>query len=88
MAWPPGKHLEALIKQAQQVLTHIQIIRYDVSLNRALIDLEGQWGRYRIIVSEIHRADGNIRYAYYVLNESDQLLHGFDNSPDTLVVKL
>ncbi len=64
MAWPPGKHLETLIKQAQQLLTQVQIIRYDVSLNRALLDLEGQWVRYRIIVSEIHRADGSFRYAY------------------------
>jgi hypothetical protein len=88
MAWPSGKHIEALIDKARQILADVRIIRYDVSLQRALIDLEGQWGDYRVVVSEIHRANGSVRYAYYVLDGENQLVHGFDNSPDTLAVRL
>ena len=88
MAWPPGKHIETLIAQAQQVLADMRIVRHDVSLSRALIDLEGKRDNYRIIVSEIHRANGTVRYAYYVLDSQNRLLRGFDNSPDTQVVKL
>ena len=88
MAWPPGKHIETIIAQAQQALADVRIVRHDLGLRRALIDLEGSWNNYRIIVSEIHRADETVRYAYYVLDVNNQLLHGFDNSPDTQVVKL
>jgi hypothetical protein len=41
MAWPPGEHTEVLIAQANQLLTDVSVVRYDVSLNRALIELEG-----------------------------------------------
>jgi hypothetical protein len=88
MAWPPGDHIETLIAQAQQLLADVRIIRHDVGLHRALIDLEGQGSRYRIIVSEVHRADGSVRYAYYVLDSDNRLVYGFDNSPDTLAIKL
>lgn len=88
MAWPSRKHIEDLIRTARAVLTGVRIVRHDVGLRRALIDLEGQWDKYRVIVSEIHRADGTVRYAYYVLDSENRLLHGFDNSPDTLAIKL
>lgn len=88
MAWPPGKHIEALIAAASQKLTDVRIMRREVGLSRALIDLEGQWGRYRVIVSEIHRADGSLRYAYYVLDEENRLIYGCDNSPDNAVTRL
>ena len=87
MAWPPGKHIETLIAYAQQVLTDVRVIRQDESLHRALIDLEAQWLDYRIIISEIHRADGSWRYAYYILNQDNKLVQGFDNSPDITAVK-
>ena len=87
MAWPPGKHIEVVIAQAYQALTDVRVVRQDISLHRALIDLEGLRNDYRIIVSEIHRADGSMRYAYYVLSQDSQLIHGFDNSPDTLAIK-
>jgi hypothetical protein len=58
-----------------------------VSLHRALIDLEGRRFGFRIIVSEIHRIDGSIRYAYYVLDSENRLVQGFDNSPDVTAIK-
>ena len=63
MAWPPGKHIETVITQAKTLLTHVQIIRHDISQSRAIIDLEGDWAGYRIIVSEIHRPRRGARYA-------------------------
>jgi hypothetical protein len=50
MAWPPGKHIETLIAQAKQLLTNVQVVRHDESLHRALIDLEGRWLGFRIII--------------------------------------
>lgn len=88
MAWPPRKHIESLIEKARQFLTHFHIVRQDLGAARALIDLEGRFGRFRIIVSEIHRDDNSVRYAYYVLTDANQLVRGFDNSPDAQVTRL
>jgi hypothetical protein len=87
MAWPPGKHLESVIAQARAVFEYVRIIRYDISRVRAILDLEGQWADHRIIVSEIQRAARKPRYAYYVLDSHNQVLHAFDNSPDNLAIK-
>jgi hypothetical protein len=88
MAWPPGKHIEDLIFRANQLLIDCNIIRHHVSLHRALIDLEGRWKDCRVILSEIHRDDLSVRYAYYVLDNEGGLIHGFDNSPDTQAIRL
>lgn len=88
MAWPPEQHFEELILQAQQELQDVHIIRRDVGQSRALIDFEATWQEYRIVVSEIHRADGTARYAYYVLDSGNQLVQGFDNSRDIQAVRL
>lgn len=87
MAWPPGKHLEKLIKLTRGTLKNVQIIRHDVSHSRAIIDLEGEWTEYRIIISEIHRAKKGVRYAYYVLDQYNQVIYAFDNSPDNIAIK-
>ena len=60
---------------------------YDQELLRAVIKLEGIWKNYQIIVSEVHRADGTTRYAYYIFTHDNQLIHGFDNSGDRTAVK-
>lgn len=88
MAWPPGKHIENLIFRANQLLVDCTIVRHHESLHRALIDLEGRWQDYRIILSEIHRIDQSVRYAYYVLDNEGGLIHGFDNSPDNQAIRL
>ena len=87
MAWPPGKHLESVIAQARAVLTQVRIIRYDIGRVRAIIDFEGEWADYRIIVSEIHRMEKSVRYAYYVLEQQAQVVHAFDNSPDNIAIR-
>ncbi len=81
------EHIERLIEQAEAFLKDVSILRYDRGNSRAIIDLEGYWKGCRIIVSEIHRADRNIRYAYYVLDRYNKVVNAFDNSPDILAIK-
>lgn len=88
MAWPPEKHIQTVIAQAEQVLTEVRIIRHNVNSSRALIDLEGIWQSYRIVVSEIHRPDGTRRYTYYVLDKDNQHIHRFDNTGDKKAIEL
>ena len=82
MAEPVGAALDAVITKAQAVLQDVRVVRRDERPARSLIDFEGRWGIYRIIISEIYVADGSVRYAYYVLDAENRLFQGFDNSPD------
>ena len=68
MAEPVGAALDAVITKAQAVLQDVRLVRREERPSRSLIDFEGRWSVYRIIVSEIHVADGSVRYAYYVLD--------------------
>ncbi|GAK53325.1 hypothetical protein U14_04590 [Candidatus Moduliflexus flocculans] len=88
MAWTFGTHFDAILNHARRVLSNARVLRCDSSQNRAILDFEGTWGEYRIIVSEIHRVQRPVRYAYYVLNQQNQVVHAFDNSPDNLAIKL
>ena len=67
MAEPVGTALDAVITKAQAVLQDVRLVRRDERPARSLIDFEGRWGLYRIIVSETHVADGSVRYAYLCL---------------------
>ena len=87
MDFPVGEHIDRLIAVAQANLSNMRIVRRDERPARALIDLEGQWGIYRIIISEIILPGGDIRYAYYVLDADNCLVHGFDNTPDVRAIK-
>ncbi len=82
------KYIRTLIENAEKFLTNINILHNDIGLHRTIIDLEGNWKEYRIIISEIHRKDKGIRYAYYVLDKDNLLIQGFDNTPDILAMKL
>lgn len=85
---PVGEYINELIATARATFRDVQITRRDERPARALIDVEGRWGVYRIIISEIILPDGNIRYAYYVLDADNRLVHGFDNTPDVRAVRL
>jgi hypothetical protein len=85
---PVGEYINELIATAQATFRDVQVTRRDERPARALIDMEGWWGAYRIIISEIILSDGSIRYAYYVLDADNRLVHGFDNTPDVRAVKL
>ena len=89
MAWPAEQHFNVLIAQAQQWLVDINIVERDTSSPvRAVLKFEGAWQQYRIVVSEIHRSDNTVRYAYYVLGKRNQHIHRFDNSSDKRAIRL
>lgn len=88
MAWPARKYFDELIRTAERYLHLARIIRLEIGTNRALIDIEGQWGEHRIVLSEIHRPDGSVRYAYYALDRNNRLVIGFDNSSDIQAIKM
>lgn len=88
MAWPTRTHFNQLIFDASELLSDLVVLRNEIGLNRSLIDLEGTWHHLRIIVSEIHRPDGSVRYAYYVLDGRNHMIIGFDNSSDIQAIRL
>lgn len=87
MAWPPGEYFETIIRKAKDFFGDVQIERYEIGDLHGLLDFECRWKHYRIIISEIHRRDGSWRYAYYVLDNENKIVHAFDNSPDISAVK-
>lgn len=87
MAWSIREHIEKIIAQSKVLIKDVRIVRYDIGQSRAIIDLEGFWKDYRIIISEIHRFDKGVRYAYYILDNQGHIVHAFDNSPDNLAIK-
>lgn len=88
MAWPTTNHIEQLITQANRYLAHVQVVIHDVDNQRAVFRLEAKWQSYRIVVQEIHRPDGSMRYAYCVLDDNNKQVHRFDNSGDRYAIKL
>ena len=84
---PAREYIEELIKAAQTHFSALRVVQRDERRTRSLIELEGRWGSYRIIISEIILAE-DIRYAYYVLDAENRLVQGFDNTPDVQAVKL
>jgi hypothetical protein len=82
MAWPPGEHLQTLIENFSRQFRDARIRQRDADDQRAFVELEGWRNRYRVIVSEIHRSDASVRYAYLVFDADWHLQHGFDNSAD------
>jgi len=88
MAWPPDEHFEALIQKAIDFLQNVRIARHTVYREYAILELQGNWGNYRIIISEVHRGDKTVKYSYYLLDQDNGLVIGFDNSADNLVLRL
>lgn len=82
---PAREYIEELIEAAQTHFSALRVVQRDERRTRSLIELEGRWGSYRIIISEIILAE-DIRYAYYVLDAENRLVQGFDNTPDVQAV--
>ena len=51
MAWTFGTNFDAIVNHARRILKNVRILRCDSSQSRAILDFEGEWGEYRIIVS-------------------------------------
>jgi hypothetical protein len=58
----------------------------DITPKRAILRLEGNYGQYRILITELF-SDELRKYRYYVL-QGDWVEAGFDNSPDPRAIRL
>ncbi|MTJ08251.1 MULTISPECIES: hypothetical protein [unclassified Anabaena] len=58
----------------------------DTTPKRSILRLEGQYGEYRILITELF-SDELRKYRYYVLR-GDWVEAGFDNSPDPRAIRL
>lgn len=88
MAWPPEEHFETLIQIAKTYLQNVRLARQTTFREYAVLELQGNWGNFRVIISEIHRCDKTIKYSYYLLDQHNEVITGFDNSADNLVLRL
>lgn len=82
----PSRHLEQILARAQETCTNVQVREFDISENRALLQLTADLGVYRIAVTEIVRRASR-GYAYYLLR-GNQVMLGWDNAPDRTALRL
>lgn len=58
----------------------------DISPERAILHIRGQYGPYRVFITELF-SDGHRKYRYYVLKK-DRVEAGFDNAPDPRAIRV
>jgi len=63
------------------------VTKYDDGLNRAILEMWGDFGLYRVRLLEVVTHDLSRKYAYYVFN-NEQVIVGFDNAPDPHALQL
>ncbi len=88
MVEPSRDTFDLLILKARRILNDVRVTKRDERRNRSLLELEGKYKNFRIIISEIRFPNGSVRYAYYVLDKQNRVVRGFDNSPDIRALKL
>ncbi len=88
MAQSLAETFEPIIKQCQALLSQVNILRYDLYDDYAILRLEGTYKHYLIRVREVRRLDGSYKYSYYVFNQAYQVVAGFDNAPDPKALQL
>jgi len=76
-----------LINQLARKFGEIEVKRRVVTPDVAILDVECVYQTFRIIISEIIEATGR-KYAYLLLDTSDDVVVIFDNSPDWRVAQL
>jgi len=70
-----------LINQLARKFGEIEVKRRVVTSDVAILDVECSYQTFRVIVSEIIETTRH-KYAYLLLNTSDDVVVIFDNSPD------
>lgn len=81
------RYLDGLIAKICRSFDDVQVLRRDETQEVQILDVEGVYCTYRIVISEILSPEGR-KYAFYVLDESDAVIVGFDNSPDHKVIRM
>lgn len=87
MATPFTETISGVVTQFQTAFEQTVIIRRDEHFQRAILEMRGNYGAYRIQLREVWRVDGSRKYAYYVLHQS-KIIAGFDNASDTRALQL
>ena len=80
-------YLDHLIARIYRSLDDVRILRRDETTEVQILEVEGTYRTYRIVISEILSPEGR-KYAFYVLDKSDAVVMGFDNSPDYTAVRM
>lgn len=87
MATPFTKTIDQVIAQFQSAFAQAVTTRRDERPQRAILEIKGYYGTYRVHLREVWRVDGSRKYAYYVLHKS-KIITGFDNAPDPRALRL
>lgn len=70
---------------ARSKLTQVEV-REELDPDRAILEIRGQFGGYRVFIKETISPKGR-RYAFYILKE-DRVILGLDNHPDCHALRL
>jgi hypothetical protein len=81
----PSEDFARIIALAQAVLAEV-VFTIDQTPQRAILRLEGKYGPYQVLITELVSEAGR-KYSYYVLSGS-RVEAGFDNTPDPRAIRL
>jgi hypothetical protein len=74
-----------VIQLVRATFTNVEV-EIDTTPVRALLRIQARYGLYRIFITEVSDDSGR-KYRYYVLRENEVVV-GFDNSPDPRALRL
>jgi hypothetical protein len=80
-----ANHFVGIIELAQATFEEVEYVT-DATPERAILQLQAKYDRYRVFVTELF-SDEVRKYRYYVL-DGDWVEAGFDNSPDPRAIRL
>ena len=81
-----GTHFDELISLTKARLADVEVVRRDVTPQRAILELRGAWGKYTVRLVEIIKPDGR-EYRYYVF-DGTYIVAGFNNHADLSAIRL
>ena len=87
MEEPSYKTLDRLISQLSQRFVEVEVKRRVVTPDVDILDVECIYKTFRVIISEIIETTKR-KYAYLLLDSSNDIVVIFDNSPDWKVAQL
>ena len=79
-------HFDELISLAKAHLADVEVVRRDVTSQRAILELRGAWRKYIVRLVEIIKPDGR-EYRYYVF-DGTYIIAGFNNHADLSAIRL
>jgi hypothetical protein len=80
-----SEYFDNIISSSAKIFKQLEY-RADITPQRAILHLKGQYGSYRIMITEL-LSEGIRKYRYYVLL-GDTIEAGFDNAPDPRAIRM